>query len=137
VRGLHGPDHRVQPSWCRLPSSTAGFWTGIATAQQQVISNLYLPANAAFINSADWGWISATVDTSGRPLLLPHTAASDALARVAQESFVAQLGGLSLIVDPSVPSGKVVVRVRLNSRSTKVHSISKSTLSMARGTCRP
>jgi len=109
VRGLHGPDHRVQPSWCRLPSSTAGFWTGIATAQQQVISNLYLPANAAFINSADWGWISATVDTSGRPLLLPHTAASDALARVAQESFVAQLGGLSLIVDPSVPSGKVVV----------------------------
>ena len=90
-------------------SSTAGFWNGIATAQQQIISNLYLPANAAFINSADWGWISATVDMSGRPLLLPHTAASDGLARVAQESFVAQLGGLSLIVDPSVPSGKVVV----------------------------
>jgi DNA-binding CsgD family transcriptional regulator len=90
-------------------SSTAGFWNGIATAQQQIISSLYLPANAAFINPVDWGWVGGTVDMQGRPLLLPHTSTSDALVRVAPECFVAQLRGLSLIVDPSVPSGNVVV----------------------------
>jgi HK97 family phage major capsid protein len=101
-------------NWSNVPtvtagSSTAGFWNGLATAQQQIMSNLYLPANAAFINPVDWGWISATVDLQGRPILLPHTTASDALVRVAPENFVAEVGGLSLIVDPSVPSGKVIV----------------------------
>jgi hypothetical protein len=90
-------------------SSTAGFWNGLATAQQQILTNLYLPANAAFINAVDWAWISATIDLQGRPILLPHTTTSDALVRVAPENFVAEVGGLSLIVDPSVPSGKVIV----------------------------
>jgi HK97 family phage major capsid protein len=90
-------------------SSTAGFWNGLATAQQAIVSNLYLPPNAAFINQADWGWLSATVDVEGRPLLLPHTTTSDALVRVPAESIVAEFAGMSLIVDPSVPSGKVIV----------------------------
>jgi HK97 family phage major capsid protein len=53
--------------------STAGFWSGLAAAQQAVTSTLYLPPNAAFINPADWQWISSTIDEQGRPLLLPHT----------------------------------------------------------------
>jgi HK97 family phage major capsid protein len=89
--------------------STAGFWSGLAASQQAIVNNLYLPPNAAFINQADWGWLSATIDLEGRPLLLPHTTTSDALVRVPAESIVAEFGAMSLIVDPSVPSGKVIV----------------------------
>jgi HK97 family phage major capsid protein len=89
--------------------STAGFWSGVAAAQQAVISNLFLPPNAVFVNAQDWQWVSSTVDDSGRPFLLPHTQTPDSLVRVPTESFVAQLGGLSVIVDPTLPSGNVVV----------------------------
>jgi hypothetical protein len=68
-----------------------------------------LPVNAAFINQADWAWVSATIDQQGRPLLLPCTGVPDALVRVPAESIVAELGAMSLIVDASVPSGKVIV----------------------------
>jgi HK97 family phage major capsid protein len=89
--------------------STAGFWSGLAAAQAAVTNNLYLPPNVAFINPADWQWISSTVDLEGRPLLIPHTQAPDALVRVPQEAFVAQIAGLSIVVDPALPSGSVVV----------------------------
>jgi HK97 family phage major capsid protein len=89
--------------------STAGLWSGIAAAQQAVLNGIYLPANIAVVNPADWAWLSATIDLEGRPILLPHTATSDALVRVATEAIVAEFAGLSLIVDPSCPSGKVIV----------------------------
>jgi HK97 family phage major capsid protein len=89
--------------------STAGFWSGIAAAQAAVLNNLYLPANACFISAQDWQWVSSTVDDSGRPFLLPHTQTPDSLLRVPTEAFVGQVAGMSLIVDPSLPSGNVVV----------------------------
>jgi HK97 family phage major capsid protein len=89
--------------------STAGLWSGIAAAQQAVLNNLYLPANIAVINPADWAWLSSTIDQQGRPLVLPHTTTSDALVRVPADAIVAEFGAMSLIVDPSVPSGKVIV----------------------------
>jgi HK97 family phage major capsid protein len=89
--------------------SSAGLWNGIFTAQQQIMSTLYKPANAAFISPTDWWYIASTVDDVGRPWILPTTGVSDSLARVPVENFVAQLGGLSLIIDPSVPAGNIVV----------------------------
>jgi HK97 family phage major capsid protein len=89
--------------------STAGFWSGIAAAQAAVLNNLYLPPNVAFISVADWQWVSSTVDESGRPFLMPHTQTPDSLVRVPTESLVAQFNGLSLVVDPALPAGNVVV----------------------------
>jgi HK97 family phage major capsid protein len=89
--------------------STAGFWSGLAAAQADVYSNLFLPANVAFVSPLTWQWVTSTVDEEGRPFLLPHTQTPDALLRVPQQYFVAQLAGLSIIADPALPTGSVVV----------------------------
>jgi HK97 family phage major capsid protein len=89
--------------------SSAGFWSGLAAAQAAVLNNLFLPPDIAMISVADWAWLSSTFDESGRPFLTPATGTSDSLARVPRESLVAQLFGLSLIVDPALQPGSVIV----------------------------
>jgi len=89
--------------------STAGFWSGLAAAQVAVYDNLFLPANVVFVSPLTWQWVTRTGDEQGRPFLLPHTQTPDALLRVPSQYFVAQLAGLSIIADPSLPTGNVVV----------------------------
>ena len=50
-------------------SPTVGeLWPKLADAIQRVNSNRYLPATAMFMHPRRWGWITAAVDSTGRPL---------------------------------------------------------------------
>lgn len=79
-----------------------------ADAVQQVHTGRFLPADKHFMHPRRWGWMTAAVDTAGRPLVLPaanmpqNTLA--AMGAVASEGFVGTWHGLPVFVDPNIPT---------------------------------
>ncbi|MDV5147184.1 phage major capsid protein [Streptomyces sp. SBC-4] len=78
-----------------------------ADAVQQVHTGRFLPADKHFMHPRRWGWMTAAVDTAGRPLVVPvanmpqNTLAS--MGAVASEGFVGTWHGLPVFVDPNIP----------------------------------
>jgi len=80
----------------------------LADAIQKVNSNRYLPADLIVMHPVRWGWFTAGVDTTKRPLVVPNayapTNASGANDRNAYGQVVGSLLGLPVITDASLPT---------------------------------
>ncbi len=80
----------------------------IADAIQRINSNRFLPPSAIIMHPRRWGWLTAQVDTTGRPLVVPYAGgpqnAEGNLANVAAQGVVGTMLGLQVIVDPSIPT---------------------------------
>ena len=83
-----------------------GVYSKIADALQRVHTLRFLPPTLIAMHPRRWGWFTASVDGSQRPLITP-VAPQNAMARfdrVASENFVGEIQGLPVLVDASIPT---------------------------------
>jgi HK97 family phage major capsid protein len=82
----------------------------LANALQLINTKRYLPATAFILHPRRWAWLLAQVDTTGRPLVVPHASgaynAVGNLQEVVAEGIVGQLLGVPVLLDPSIPTTK-------------------------------
>lgn len=78
----------------------------IADAINQIHTNRFMAPDAIFMHPRRWAFFLAALDTTNRPLVTPY-APQNALARfdaVAPENIVGNLQGLTVFVDPNIPT---------------------------------
>lgn len=90
-------------------SPTVGeFWPKLADAVQRVNSNRYMPAEAILMHPRRWGWITAAVDTTGRPLFNFSTTPPNVVMALgdaaAYGQVVGSIMGVPVVTDASVPT---------------------------------
>lgn len=78
-----------------------------ADAIQQIHTGRFMPADKHFMHPRRWAWMTAAVDTAGRPLVVPAANMPQnvlaAMSEVASEGFVGTWHGLPVYVDPNIP----------------------------------
>lgn len=90
-------------------SPTVGeLYPKVADAIQRVSTSRYMPPDKIFMHPRRWAWLTAAVDTAGRPLVVPSAQmpqnSSAAMAAVASEGFVGSMQGLPVFADPNIPT---------------------------------
>lgn len=79
----------------------------LADAIQQVNSNRFMPATAIFMHPRRWGWMTAAVDSSNRPLVVPAGNGPQNAVGVGQAAeygqIVGNVLGLPVITDANIP----------------------------------
>lgn len=79
-----------------------------ADAVQQIHTGRYMPADKHFMHPRRWAWMTAAVDTAGRPLVVPSANMPQnvlaAMSGVVSEGFVGTWHGLPVYVDPNIPT---------------------------------
>jgi HK97 family phage major capsid protein len=74
---------------------------------QQIHTGRFLPANRIFMHPRRWAWFTVSLDTQGRPLVVPVANIPMSLLAtmgdVVSEGFVGTLQGLPVYIDPSIP----------------------------------
>lgn len=80
----------------------------VMQALSQVAKNRKLPASALFMTPSRWYWMASTLDTSGRPLVLPDTSAPFNPAALQTgsdvEGYVGKLGAFPVMTDGNIPA---------------------------------
>lgn len=76
---------------------------------QQIHTGRLLPPDKIFMHPRRWAWYSVSLDTAGRPLVVPSANLPQnvlaAMSDVVSEGFVGTLQGLPVYVDPNIPTG--------------------------------
>jgi HK97 family phage major capsid protein len=89
-------------------NSIQGFYSAVANAMDLILTSRYLPPDIIVMHPRRFGWLCSLLDSTSRPLFLPHIPrpADDAgvLTRVSSENVVAELFGVPIVVDPNVPT---------------------------------
>lgn len=82
----------------------AEFWPKLADAIQRVNANRYLPATAVFMHPRRWGWLTAALDTAGRPVVgIEQVQNPVALGKAAEYGqVVGSILGLPVITDANI-----------------------------------
>lgn len=81
-------------------------WPSFAQALSKISATRYLPPTGWVMHPRRWYWMTASVDTTGRPLI-PYYAPMNPIAqleRVGAENIVGTLFGLPVLIDASVPT---------------------------------
>jgi len=84
------------------------FYATLAKAIAAINTARYLPPTAIVMHPRRWGWISASFDSSNRPLLPMNTPAFNAIgddgAGVVAAGAVGVMQGLPVYVDANIPT---------------------------------
>ncbi|MYW66281.1 phage major capsid protein [Streptomyces sp. SID8379] len=79
-----------------------------ADAIQQIHTGRFLPPDKVFMHPRRWAWFTASLDTQGRPLVVPTANMPQnvlaAMGDVVSEGFVGTFQGLPVYVDPNIPT---------------------------------
>ncbi|MCX4786469.1 phage major capsid protein [Streptomyces sp. NBC_01221] len=75
---------------------------------QQIHTGRFLPPDKIFMHPRRWAWYTVSVDTAGRPLVVPVAQMPQnvlaTMTDVVSEGFVGTLQGLPVYVDPNIPT---------------------------------
>ena len=84
--------------------TVAEIWPKLADAIQRVNANRYLPATAIFMHPRRWGWFTAALDSSNRPLVgLESVQNPMALGKAAEYGqVVGSIQGLPVVTDANM-----------------------------------
>ena len=108
VTGLLTITNTNSVTYTSTQPTAAGLYSKIADAVQQIHSKRFLPATHIFMHPRRWAFLLASVDTAGRPLVVPAAGGRfNALAGsgdVAAEGYVGDLAGLPVFVDANIPA---------------------------------
>ncbi|GIU90430.1 MAG: hypothetical protein KatS3mg010_1529 [Acidimicrobiia bacterium] len=90
-------------------SPTVGeFYSKLADAISQVNTLRFAPATVIVMHPRRWAWVTASLDTTGRPLVEPNGAVAQnpvAVGRAAAYGVgVGSLHGLPVVTDPNIPT---------------------------------
>lgn len=82
----------------------AEFWPKLADAIQRVNANRFLPATAVFMHPRRWGWLTASLDNAGRPVIGIESVQNPvALGKAAEYGqVVGSIQGLPVITDANI-----------------------------------
>jgi HK97 family phage major capsid protein len=88
--------------------TVAEFYPKLADAIQQIASNRFAPATTIVMHPRRWGWLTAAVDSTGRPFVVPNAQGPfNALAVGDAPEYGAVVGsmqGLPVITDANLPT---------------------------------
>ncbi|MEU6702540.1 phage major capsid protein [Streptomyces wuyuanensis] len=88
--------------------TVAELYPKVADGIQLIHTNRLMPAEVILMHPRRWAWLTAQVDTQGRPLVVPSANmpanALAAMEGVNSEGFVGQMQGLPVYVDPNIPT---------------------------------
>jgi HK97 family phage major capsid protein len=87
--------------------TVAELYPKISDGIQRIHTSRFLPPEKVFMTPARWAWHLATVDTQGRPLVVPNATGLNVLASqegVNSEGLVGSIQGLPVYVDPNIPA---------------------------------
>ncbi|MGB3054343.1 MAG: phage major capsid protein, partial [Acidimicrobiales bacterium] len=84
--------------------TVAEFFPKLADAVQRVNSNRFMPATAIFMHPRRWGWLTAAVDSTNRPLIGLNAPSNAVGVGVAAEygQVVGSLFGLPVVTDANM-----------------------------------
>ncbi|MEU2313144.1 phage major capsid protein [Streptomyces albidoflavus] len=75
---------------------------------QQIHTGRLMPPDKIFMHPRRWAWLTVSLDTAGRPLVVPAANMPSnvlaAMSDVVSEGFVGTLQGLPVYVDPNIPT---------------------------------
>lgn len=79
----------------------------IADAIQRISTSRFMPPDKIFMHPRRWAWLTAALDSSNRPLVVPAVSnpmnSMAAQGGVVAEGFVGSIQGIPIFVDPNVP----------------------------------
>ena len=106
AQGIIGLSGNISVTYTDSTPSGAELYPSIANAIQQIHSNRFLPPTHIVMHPRRWNWLASSVDTSGRPFVVPTAAynAAGTLDSVQSEGVVGHLMGLPVVVDANVPT---------------------------------
>jgi len=91
-----------------LTSTASGLHSKVADAIQRVNSTRFMSPTVIFMHPRRWGWLTAAVDSTGRPLVVPNAQAPQNAIGVGQAAEYGQLVGVMLgipvVTDASIPT---------------------------------
>jgi HK97 family phage major capsid protein len=112
AKGVLSDTNRITETYTQATPAVGGaggFYAKIADAVQQIITQRGLPPDTIVMHPRRWGWITASADTTGRPLM--EIGGGGDLQAPGQAGGVNQLGdagfrmqGLRVIVDANLPT---------------------------------
>jgi HK97 family phage major capsid protein len=107
AKGVQNDAARIQVTYTDASPTVAEFYSKVADATQQVLTNRGLPPDTIVFHPRRWGWIMAASDTTGRPLLTPQGGAtqtqpgtSNGPTDLGQPGF--NFAGLNVVVDANI-----------------------------------
>lgn len=109
ISGLSGA-HAISVTATGVTAS-AGVYTSVANAIQQVQTSRFLPPTAIVMHPRRWMALVSAVDSAGRPLVVPDGPAFNQLVGgangvAAAQGRVGTMLGVPVYTDPSVPTNK-------------------------------
>jgi HK97 family phage major capsid protein len=112
AKGVLSDSNRITETYTQATPAVGGaggFYAKVADAVQQIITQRGLPPDTIVMHPRRWGWITASSDTTNRPLL--EVGGGGDLQTVGRAGGINQLGdagfslqGLRVIVDANLPT---------------------------------
>jgi len=107
AKGILQDSNAISVSYTDASPTPAELYPKVADAIQQIGTNLFLPPQAIIMHPRRWYWLASSVDTTGRPLVVPKeqvpTNAIGIFENVAAENVVGTMLGLPVLIDASIP----------------------------------
>lgn len=89
--------------------TVGALYAKLADAVQRVNSLRFMPASVIWMHPRRWGWFTAALDGSDRPLVVPSVGAPQNAVGVGEAAqygqVVGQLLGLPVVTDANIPTG--------------------------------
>lgn len=108
-RGLLNVSGNIDVTYTDATPTVGELYSKLSDCISQIHTNRFLSPTKIFMHPRRWAWMTAALDTTNRPLVLPSTHAPQnviaAAGGLAAEGFVGTTGhGLPVFVDPNIPT---------------------------------
>lgn len=107
VKGIYGATSVNTVTWTDTTPTVSEFYSKLADGIQKIHTNRFMAPTVIVMHPRRWAWLLASVDSQGRPLVVPNGQgpmnAIGSFAGVVSEQVVGSLQGLPVVTDPSIP----------------------------------
>lgn len=107
VQGTLGTSGINAVAYTDASPTVAELYAKLADAVQQIHTGRFLPPTVIVMHPRRWGWFLASLDTAGRPLVVPNANnpqnAMGVATEPASQQVVGTIMGLPVVTDPSIP----------------------------------
>lgn len=107
VKGIRNATGTNAVTYTDTSPTVGELFPKIADAIQQVHTGRFLPPTVIVMHPRRWAWLTASVDTTGRPLVAVAGASQNAVATfngVLSQQVVGTMQGLPVVTDPNIPT---------------------------------
>lgn len=105
--GLLNVSGAISVTYTDASPTMSELWPKGADAVQQVLTNRYMPIDAWVMHPRRWAWMTAAVDTAGRPLIVPDNAMNSVMSGTGGPTPQGYTGyqwhGVPVYTDPNMP----------------------------------